>query len=379
MRDRQRGTTASNHETVEVKLGQGGYEILIGSNLLKEAAGFVQPCLRQNRVFVITDENVAKYHLERFQKSFDGRGIKVNSFILPAGEGTKCFAQMEKVIDWLLKLSIDRKSLILAFGGGVIGDLAGFVAASVMRGVDFVQIPTSLLAQVDSSVGGKTGINTARGKNLVGAFHQPRLVLADTSVLSTLPEREMRAGYAEVVKYGLIRDRAFFDWLEVKAEGLFSGDQDCLRYAIRRSCEIKAEIVSQDERENGVRALLNLGHTFGHAFEAEAGYNGTLLHGEAVAVGMRQAFDFAVERGICQEKDAALVKAHLARLRLPTEANHVASRGNAERLLDHMGRDKKRSDGQLAFILPRKIGEAYLDKSISHNTIRDFLVRETES
>ncbi|WP_343565421.1 3-dehydroquinate synthase [Kiloniella sp. b19] len=366
--------------SLRVELGERSYDILIGKGLIEQSGTLIKPFLNQDRVFVVTDENVASLHLDALRKSLEAQGLQVLSITLPFGESTKSFAQLERIIDWLLEHRVDRKSTLLAFGGGVIGDLAGFAAASVMRGIDFIQIPTTLLSQVDSSVGGKTGINTPRGKNLVGAFHQPRLVLADTTVLQTLPRRELLAGYAEVAKYGLIRDAAFFSWLEDHATALLDGDEEALSEAILESCKAKARIVAEDERESGARGLLNLGHTFGHALEAEAGYNGTLLHGEAVSIGMVMAFDFSAQKGQIPQEDARRVRQHLEDLGLPVETGFVARQalGNKplqpERLLDHMSRDKKVSNGQMTFVLLNALGEAYLDRSVDSTDLENFLI-----
>ena len=366
-------------DCLRVELGERSYDILIGKGLIERAGETIAPLLRQARVFIVTDEQVAALHLSRLTQSLTAQGVQVHSFLLPAGEGTKSFHWLEKTIDWLLTHGVDRQATLLAFGGGVIGDLAGFAAASVMRGIDFIQVPTSLLAQVDSSVGGKTGLNTSRGKNLVGAFHQPRLVLADTGILRSLPRRELCAGYAEVAKYGLIRDARFFAWLEEKAADLLAGDEAALSYAILESCKAKAAIVAEDERESGARGLLNLGHSFGHALEAEAGYNGTLLHGEAVSIGMVMAFEFSARRGQISSDDTERVRKHLSTVGLPTDPGFVARQafGNRalapERLLEHMRRDKKTTGGQMTLVLLHALGHACLDRTVGEAELKAFL------
>jgi 3-dehydroquinate synthase len=284
----------TGHERLRVELGPRGYDILVGDGLLATAGQWIAPIAQGQRLFVVTDETVAAAHLATLERALDDAGIAYEALVLPPGEQTKGFAHLESLTSRLLTLKVERRSLLAAFGGGVIGDLTGFAASILLRGIDFVQIPTTLLAQVDSSVGGKTGIDTAQGKNLIGSFHQPRLVLADTEVLSTLGRRELLAGYAEIVKYGLINDVAFFDWLETHGTGVIEGDPAARRHAIVTCCAAKAAIVAADERESGARQLLNLGHTFAHALEAELGYDDRLLHGEAVAIGLVMAFDLSV-------------------------------------------------------------------------------------
>ncbi|MEH6632569.1 MAG: 3-dehydroquinate synthase [Halopseudomonas aestusnigri] len=373
-----------NKETFErltVDLGDRSYDILVGENLVENAGKLVQPFLKQNRTFIITDENVAKHHLATLENALSSEGIASKSLTLPYGEQTKSFSQLEKVIDFLLENKIDRKATVIAFGGGVIGDLAGFAAAVVMRGVDFIQIPTTLLSQVDSSVGGKTGINTSRGKNLVGNFHQPRIVLADIGLLQTLPHRELIAGYAEVVKYGLINNPAFFTWLEENGERVINGDLRAQTQAVVTSCKAKADIVALDEREAGARGLLNLGHTFGHALEAEAKYNGSLLHGEAISIGMLMAHDISVELGLCTQEDAQTVRSHFHKIGLPLETSFVSSnalggkRLEVSKLMDHMSRDKKVNNGRLTFVMTKGIGQAYLDNAVDMTTVAEFLER----
>jgi 3-dehydroquinate synthase len=350
----------SKIDTLSVDLGRRSYEILIGRGLIAEAGKLMLPLLKQKRVVAVTDTNVAPHHLESLERSVRAAGIAIDSIVLDAGEQTKSFAGLENVLTRLLELGIERGTTLVALGGGVIGDLTGFAAAVALRGIDFIQIPTTLLAQVDSSVGGKTGIDTPQGKNLVGAFHQPRLVLADTATLDTLPRRQMLAGYAEVAKYGLINDPQFFTWLESNGVDVIERADVPLRHAVLESCRNKARVVSADEREQDARALLNLGHTFGHALEAECGYSDELLHGEAVAIGMVMAFDLSTQLGLCALEDAARVQRHLASVGLPTSPNWIDGRDwSAERLIRHMGRDKKVKDGRIAFVLAKGIGQAF--------------------
>jgi 3-dehydroquinate synthase len=326
---------------------------------------------------VVSDETVWGLHGARLTAALDRAGITALPVIVPPGEGTKSFEGLADVTDRLLALELDRGDIITAFGGGVVGDLAGFAAAIYKRGVDFVQIPTTLLAQVDSSVGGKTAIDTPRGKNLVGAFHQPRLVLADLDVLATLDAREMRAGYAEVIKYGLLGDRAFFEWLETKGEDVLAREPAALARAVARSVEMKAEIVAEDEREQGRRALLNLGHTFGHALESETGYGAALLHGEAVGAGMALAFRFSARLGHCSGQDAERAVRAIAAAGLPTRLDEVPGHPfNADRLVAHMAQDKKAEGGRLTFILTRALGDAFTAKGVDARAVADFLRAE---
>jgi 3-dehydroquinate synthase len=328
-------------------------------------------------VAVVSDSHVWALHGRRLTDSLEAAGIRCPTVIVPPGEQTKSFEGLADVCDRLLALELDRGDLIVAFGGGVVGDLAGFAAAIYKRGVDFVQIPTTLLAQVDSSVGGKTAIDTPRGKNLIGAFHQPKLVLADLDVLGTLSAREMRAGYAEVIKYGLLGDFAFFEWLEAHAGQVLSGEPEALAHAVARSVEMKAEIVIADEKEAGRRALLNLGHTFGHALEAETGYGEALLHGEAVAAGSALAFRFSAAQGLCQTQDAQRAEAAIAAAGLPTRMSDVTAQPfDAETLVRHMGQDKKAEGGRLTFILARGLGDAFVAKDVDAQAVTAFLQTE---
>ncbi len=378
-------TACEEAQAITVGLGGRAYEIRIGSGLLAEAADcmlahldFLNAAPRP-RAAIITDRNVASLYLDELESSLNAAGIAHETRILPPGEATKSFAHYHELCEWLLERRFERGDFIIAFGGGVIGDLAGFAAATLRRGMRFVQIPTTLLAQVDSSVGGKTGINSAHGKNLVGAFHQPSLVIADTSVLDTLPRRELLAGYAEVVKYGLLGDAAFFAWLEDNGEKLLAGDGQALARAIRTCCEMKSAIVARDERESGVRALLNLGHTFGHALEAALGYDGTLLHGEAVAIGMVQALRFSARKGLCSTACANRAAAHLSAAGLPVDLRAIRARlPGAAALAAIMTQDKKATGGKLVFILARGIGEAFIARDVPRAEVEAFLRDELE-
>ena len=362
-------------ERLRVELGERGYEIVIGPGLIGRAGAEILPLMRRRQAVIVTDETVARHHLQPLCASFDERGVAHCEIVLPSGEATKDLAHFGRLVDDILAGGIERGTMLVALGGGVVGDIAGFAAATLLRGIDFVQIPTTLLAQVDSSVGGKTAINTAAGKNLLGAFYQPRLVLADTDVLATLPARELRAGYAEIVKYGLIRDASFFEWLEAQGRAVCELDPAAATRAILTSCRMKATIVAADEREEGDRALLNFGHTFGHALEAETGFGNTLLHGEAVALGMMLAFDFAVRLGIASGQDATRVRHHLAGAGLPTElgALRLSGETTAERLVANMGKDKKVQDGRITLILPRRIGDAFVMRNAQADALRKFL------
>ena len=361
-------------ESVTVDLGDRAYDILVGPDLITNAGTHIAPLLKRGRVVIVTDENVADRHLATLEKGLKAADIKSKAFILPAGEKTKNFDQLQSLLGDLLDAGVERGDLIIALGGGVIGDLTGFAASVLRRGVDFAQIPTSLLAQVDSSVGGKTGINVPQGKNLIGAFHQPRLVLADISALKTLPPRELRAGYAEVVKYGLIDDAPFFNWLEANVEKLIAGDPQALTKAIVKSCQSKARIVAQDEREGGVRALLNLGHTFGHALEAGTGFSDRLIHGEGVAIGMGLAFNLSAKLGLCSGQDATRATRHLEAAGLPTKLSDIPGDLPApDRLIELMGQDKKVVDGALTFILTKGIGGAFITRNVSSGDLLDFM------
>jgi 3-dehydroquinate synthase len=361
-------------ESLTVSLGTRSYEIFVGDDLIARAGRYIAPYLAGERVFVVTDENVAPLYLEELERALADEHITMRAKVIPAGEASKTIEHLATLTDWLLEEKVERRDLLLALGGGVVGDLAGFAAAVTLRGIDYIQVPTTLLAQVDSSVGGKTGINCRWGKNLIGAFHQPRLVLADSRVLRTLPRRELLAGYAEVVKYGLIANKDFFAWLEGHGAALLDGDAAALHHAVLESCRIKAEVVAADERETGARALLNLGHTFGHALEAEAGYGGLLLHGEAVAIGMVMAFDLSAQIGLCPPDDAARVRRHLAAVGLPTGPQSVPELiWDPARLLNHMGRDKKVQDGRIRFVLAQRIGKAFVEPGVAPDAVMDLL------
>ena len=364
---------------LSVPLGASGYELLIGPGLIARAGALLATTLPQRRVIVITDRTVAALHLDALLGGLAATGFVAETVIVPPGEASKSLDQYGRVVDAVLQAGVERATAIVALGGGVVGDLAGFVAATVLRGLPFVQIPTTLLAQVDSSVGGKTGINTRHGKNLIGAFHQPRLVLADVSALATLPRRELAAGYVEIVKAGLIGDAEFFDWCEAHGAAVIDGDSVAQSEAIRRACAFKAGVVGDDEREekaNDGRALLNLGHTFGHALEAEYGYGGELLHGEAVAVGLGLAFRLSVRLGHCALSDADRVVAHLASVGLPAELRNLNRRFSASALIAHMQRDKKVQNGNLRFVLVRGIGETFTSAEVETPTLIELLRAE---
>jgi 3-dehydroquinate synthase len=365
--------------TVPVELGSRRYDISIGNDLLPHAATLLAAQLSRKKTAIVTDANVAKYHLATLQKSLDDAGITHNAIIMTPGEATKSYGGLAEVCDKLLSAGIERKDHVIALGGGVIGDLAGFAAAILRRGVNFIQIPTSLLAQVDSSVGGKTGINSPHGKNLVGAFHQPSKVLIDLDLLKTLPIRQRAAGYAEVVKYGLLGDAAFYAWLDQNVDAVLACGQGAVDHAVRVSCETKARIVAEDETETGVRALLNLGHTFGHALEASTGYSDILLHGEAVAIGMVQAFRFSEAQGLCAAGTADRVSKHLLRAGLPTHVSNInAELPEPARMVDIMRQDKKASAGKLTFILTRGIGEAFIAKDVDDQPVIEFLKKDMQ-
>jgi 3-dehydroquinate synthase len=361
-------------DQLRVDLGERGYDILVGPGLIGRAGALILPLLRRRQAVIVTDETVARHHLAPLRASLAEHGIAQHAVVLPPGEGTKDLAHFGRLVDDILACGIERGTMLVALGGGVVGDIAGFAAATLLRGIDFVQIPTTLLAQVDSSVGGKTALNTSAGKNLLGAFYQPRLVLADTASLATLPRREVRAGYGEIVKYGLMRDADFFEWLEAEGRALCDLEPAALTRAVMVSCRMKALIVAADERETGDRALLNFGHTFGHALEAETGFGERLLHGEAVALGMVLAFDFAVRLGLASGQDSHRVRHHLAAAGLPTELSAIGLSGSAaDRLLGHMGKDKKVRDGAITLILPHRIGEVFVVRDAPVEQLRSFL------
>jgi 3-dehydroquinate synthase len=361
---------------VRVALGDRAYDIVIGRGLIASLGARAAALKPGAKAAVVTDDMVAPLHLGAAEASLAAAGIAASRIVVGAGEGAKSFAGFERVCEALIAARIERGDLVVALGGGVIGDLAGFAAAAVRRGLDTIQVPTTLLAQVDSSVGGKTAINSSRGKNLVGAFHQPILVVADTALLDTLPPRQFRAGYAEVVKYGLLGDARFFAWLDANVKEVFSGGA-ALEHAIAVSCRMKADIVARDERETGDRALLNLGHTFGHALEAAAGFSDRLLHGEAVALGTALAFEFSARRGLIDPATAARVTTHLEAAGLPVTLREfrvlAGALPRADALMDLMAQDKKVRRGRLTFILLRDIGKAYIAADVDPGDVRAFL------
>ncbi len=358
-------TNNAEPTSIRVELAGRAYDILIGENLLSNASTYLAPVLARPRIVIITDKTVSSLHLAPLRASLDGAGIQNDVIVVSPGEATKNFTQLQGILNRLLDLRVERKDTILALGGGVVGDLAGFAAAILHRGVNFVQMPTTLLAQVDSSVGGKTAINAAQGKNLIGAFYQPKMVLSDVATLDSLPTRELRAGYGEVVKYGLIDDFPFFEWLEEHGSEVLSGNRAALCYAIAVSCRSKAAIVARDEREGGDRALLNLGHTFAHALEAESGYDGRLLHGEAVAIGLHMAFALSTELGLCPRQETDRLRRHLISTGLPATVDQIELKGlTPEIIMQHMRQDKKVTDGHLTFILARGIGRAFTARDI---------------
>jgi 3-dehydroquinate synthase len=364
---------------IEVAVAGAPYDVCIAPGLLGEADEHLLPVARDGRLLVITDSNVAQHVLPVLQSTMAAVSIKLDHYVLPVGETSKNWGELEKLASWLLENHVERGDHILALGGGVVGDITGFAAHIVKRGCHFVQIPTTLLAQVDSSVGGKTAINSSAGKNLIGAFHQPTLVLIDPDVLESLPRRELGAGFAEVVKYGLIDDADFFDWCEANLELFFAGDPAVRSEAIAKSVAAKARIVAADERETkGVRALLNLGHTFGHALEAETGYSDRLLHGEGVAAGMALAFRYSVRRGECSSKDAARVSALLEAAALPTTLQQAGVSASGEALMAHMLHDKKREGGTLPFLLAHGIGKTYLARDVDLKDVAAFLDDEAQ-
>ncbi len=362
------------HQTVHVDLAERSYDVEIGPGLLAQSGERIAPLIKRKRVAVLTDETVAGLHLDALREGLASAGIEMNALAMPAGEATKSWPHFERAVEWLLAEKVERNDIVVALGGGVIGDLAGFAAAVMRRGVRFVQIPTSLLAQVDSSVGGKTGINAPQGKNLIGAFHQPSLVLADTDVLGTLQTRDFLAGYGEVVKYGLLGDAQFFEWLEDNGPLLASGDMAARVQAVTRSVQMKADIVARDETEQGDRALLNLGHTFCHALEAATDYSDRLLHGEGVAIGCALAFETSSRLGLCPQEDPSRVRAHLRAMGMKTDlADIPGEMPDAETLVDLMAQDKKVMDGQLRFIMARGIGQAFVTSEVPRETVVSVL------
>lgn len=368
-------------DRITVALGARSYDILVGENVINDAGALLAPLLQRPFAAIVTDAHVEAAHGERLRRALANVGVRSETIVLAPGEATKSFAQLEDLCEKLLSLGVERGDLVLALGGGVIGDLTGLAAAILRRGCRFAQVPTTLLAQVDSSVGGKTAINAKHGKNLIGAFHQPAIVLADIGALDTLPARELRAGYAEIVKYGALGDAAFFTWLEKNGAALLAGDKALRREAVVRSCAAKAQIVASDEREDGRRALLNLGHTFGHALEAAFGYSNKLLHGEAVAAGMGLAFDYSVSEGLCPAADAARLKAHLRAAGPPAGLGDIvgAAAFAPEALFSLMMQDKKVDQGRLTLILARGLGDAFIARDVAADKVLRFLAAARSS
>jgi shikimate kinase/3-dehydroquinate synthase len=361
---------------VNVALAAGAYDVVIGDGVIARAGAYLAPVLPQKRAVVVTDETVAALHLPALLGGLAEAGFELRQIVVPPGEATKSLAMFGHVTDSLLEAGVERRTAVIALGGGVVGDLAGFAAAATLRGLPFVQVPTTLLAQVDSSVGGKTGINTDFGKNLLGAFHQPRIVLADTAALATLPRRELQAGYAEIIKAGLIGDAAFFEWCEANGAALLDGDRALQAEAVARACAFKAAVVADDEREEKAsdgRALLNLGHTFAHALEAEYGYGGALLHGEAVAIGLGLAFALSEKLEVCPRATAARVMHHIDACGMRARLADLNRDFSAEHLIRHMQRDKKMRDGKLAFVLARDIGEAFTSRDVPPDAVSAVL------
>jgi 3-dehydroquinate synthase len=364
--------------TIPVALGSRSYDVLVGPGLMARAAELIKARVGPGKCGIVTDQNVAARHLAPLEASLRTAGLYAGTEILPAGEATKSFAALAGLCGRLIEMGLERRDLVIALGGGVIGDLAGFAASIVRRGMPFVQMPTTLLAQVDSSVGGKTGINTPQGKNLVGAFHQPRLVLADADVLATLPPRQFRAGYVEAAKYGLLGDADYFAWLERNGPAVFARDEAALTHAIAVAVQGKASMVARDETETGERMLLNLGHTFGHALETWAGFSDRLLHGEAIGIGVCLAFRLSEELSFVGNNSVARVENHFAALGLPTRIGDIpgGAAPDAAALLEIMGQDKKVREGRLTLILARGIGEAFITRDVAAPTVLDFLTRQ---
>jgi 3-dehydroquinate synthase len=362
-------------ETIRVGLGARSYDIVVGAGLIARLGALIQAVAADRPLVAISDANVAPLYLPRLEAALAAIGRPAPpAIVVPAGEGSKSLESFGRTAEQILALGIDRKTVIVALGGGVVGDLAGFLAATLLRGIDFIQIPTTLLAQVDSSVGGKTGIDSAHGKNLIGAFHQPILVAADTAALITLPPRELKAGYAEIVKYGLLGDVGFFEWLEANGAAVLNGDPAAQAYAVAASCRAKARIVEEDEHEGGRRALLNLGHTFAHALEAESGFGDALNHGEAVSVGMVLAFDLSVRLGYCPVNDLMRARAHLMRHGLPVSPPHGVD-FEPRALIRRMQSDKKAERGRLTFVLARGIGKAFVARGVDAEIVAASLTR----
>tara|TARA_B100000242_G_C43034302_1_gene482107 strand:- start:18 stop:1169 length:1152 start_codon:yes stop_codon:yes gene_type:complete len=369
------GVVVSKHNKLRINLKENSYDIIIEHGLLSELGALISKKFGKPKTFIVTDSNIAVHWLKQTIESLSAQGMSPKVLEVPVGESTKSFINLEKIIDQLLESKVDRDSVLIALGGGVIGDLAGFAGAVTLRGIKVIQVPTTLLSQVDSSVGGKTGVNVRQGKNLVGSFHQPSLVAIDTQVLQTLPSRQLFAGYAEVLKYGLIKDQSFFDWLELNGKKVLEGDKIAQQFAIFTSCRIKAEIVEADEKEKNLRAILNFGHTFGHALEAEAGYDGNLLHGEAVSIGMVLAIELSKSLGYLSGQDAGRAVEYIRNIGLPTNINSIegSTSWHPDGIIQHMQHDKKVSNGQLRFVLIKGIGEAYLTADVERNDIYNVI------
>lgn len=372
-----------NTKIVHVDLDERSYDIHIGKGLLERAGELIpEECLGK-KTFIIYDENTYPY-VQVLEEALAGKVLESKTLSLKGGEPTKSYDGLQRTLDWLLDNKVDRQSVLIAVGGGVIGDLGGFAASIVMRGIPFIQVPTTLLAQVDSSVGGKTGINTSQGKNLVGSFYQPKAVICDTGTLGTLPEREVQAGYAEVVKYGLINDMSFFEWLEEHGKEVLALDAEAVSKAVEISCQAKAKIVAADEKEKGQRALLNLGHTFGHALEAAAGYDGRLLHGEGVAIGMMMAFELSLKMGLCSQEDPSRVEAHLKACGMKVKASQISPnlQQTSDEILELMQGDKKAvSDAEgnkIGFILTKGIGQAFQTYDVDMDDVKQVVERSFE-
>ena len=369
------GVVVNEHNKLRINLRENSYDIIIEHGLLASLGTLISQKFVKPKTFIVTDNNISVHWLKQTIESLSAQGISPKVLEVPVGESTKSFINLEKIIDQLLESKVDRNSLLIALGGGVIGDLAGFAGAVTLRGIQVVQVPTTLLSQVDSSVGGKTGINVRQGKNLVGSFYQPSLVAIDTQVLETLPSRQLFAGYAEVVKYGLIKDCSFFDWLELNGKKVLEGDKLAQQFAIFTSCRIKSEIVEADEKEQDLRAILNFGHTFGHALEAEAGYDGNLLHGEAVSIGMVMAIELSKNLGYLSGQDAGRAIEYIRKIGLPTNIKIIkgSTSWNPDRLMQHMQHDKKVSNGQLRFVLLKGIGEAFLTADVEKKEVHSII------
>lgn len=361
-------------EIVRVHLKDRSYDILVGERLLAQAGDYIAPLVKNPNVIIVSDENVAKFHLHRLSGALEEKHIRQRSIVIPPGERTKSYGEFGTLMETILELKPDRHTTLIALGGGVVGDITGFAASVLLRGVDFIQIPTTLLAQVDSSVGGKTGINSRFGKNLIGTFYQPKLVLADVSTLCTLPKRELLCGYAETLKYALIGDEKFFGWLEKNGKALLGGNAKATAHAVVESCKTKAAIVAADEKESGKRALLNFGHTFAHALEAETGYSDMLLHGEAVAIGMILALKLSVAMGVCDQAALDKTLAHYKEVGLSASPLNIRPQWDVDRLMAHFAHDKKTKDGALTFILTHGIGRAFIATAVDTTLVRQVLV-----